>query len=44
MSALSKNEREGLEEVFLSIHCHQKKYDIFKKMAKYLKKLFSFHS
>jgi len=33
MSVLSKNEREGLEDVFLSIHTHQEKYEKIKNLA-----------
>jgi lipase chaperone LimK len=33
MSALSKNERDGLEDVFLSIHSHNDKYEKIKDLA-----------
>ncbi|MBN2816237.1 MAG: hypothetical protein JXQ67_06100 [Campylobacterales bacterium] len=33
MSALTKNEREGLEDVFLSIHTSQKKYEKLKNIS-----------
>ena len=33
MSALTQNERDGLDDVFLSIHTHTDKYDRFKELA-----------
>jgi len=33
MSALTKNEREGLEDVFLSIHSNKNKYEKLKKIS-----------
>ena len=33
MSALTKDEREGLEEVFLSIHAHGDKYKKIKELS-----------
>ena len=33
MSTLTKNEREGLEDVFLSIHTHQDKYQKIKDIS-----------
>ncbi len=33
MSALTKNEREGLEDVFLSIHTNHNKYQKIKDLA-----------
>ena len=33
MSALTKNERDGLEDVFLSIHSHTSKYRKFKEIS-----------
>jgi hypothetical protein len=36
MSVLSKNERDGLEDVFLSIHTHQEKYERIKSLASLL--------
>ena len=33
MSALTKNEREGLDDVFLSIHSHQEKYRRIKEIS-----------
>jgi len=33
MSALTKNEREGLNDVFLSIHSHQEKYRKIKEIS-----------
>jgi len=33
MSALTKNERDGLDEVFLSIHTHTDKYQKIKNLA-----------
>jgi len=33
MGALSKNERDGLEDVFMSIHCNQVKYEKLKNLA-----------
>ena len=33
MSALTKNERDGLEDVFLSIHSHQEKYQKLKNIS-----------
>ncbi len=33
MSALTKNEREGLEEVFLSIHAKREKYEKIKEIS-----------
>ena len=34
MSTLTKNERDGLEEVFLSIHSNERKFDKFKELSK----------
>ena len=36
MSALTKNERDGLEEVFLSIHPDAKKYQKFKELSAFI--------
>ena len=33
MSALTKNERDGLEDIFLSIHSHQEKYRKIKEIS-----------
>jgi len=33
MSALTKNERDGLEDVFLAIHTQQDKYQKIKKIS-----------
>ncbi|WP_297434141.1 hypothetical protein [Sulfurimonas sp.] len=33
MGALTKNERDGLEDVFLSIHSREDKYDKMKNLA-----------
>ena len=33
MSALTKNERESLEDVFLSIHIHTNRYDKIKEIS-----------
>ena len=33
MSALTKNERDGLEDVFLSIHSHTDKYQKIKEIS-----------
>lgn len=33
MSALTKREREGLNEVFLSIHTHQSRYKKIKQLS-----------
>ena len=33
MSVLTKNEREGLEDVFLSIQSHQEKYQKIKEIS-----------
>ena len=33
MSALTKNERDGLEDVFMSIHTNQDRYQKFKDLA-----------
>ena len=33
MSALTKNERDGLEDVFLSIHSHADRYGKFKEFT-----------
>ena len=33
MGALTKNERDGLEDVFLSIHSQENKYDKMKYLA-----------
>ena len=33
MSALTKNERDGLDDVFLSIHTHEDKYEKMKALA-----------
>jgi len=33
MSALTKNERDGLEDVFLSIHTHSEKYQKIKEIS-----------
>jgi len=33
MSALTKNERDGLEDVFLSIHSHTNKYNKLKELS-----------
>jgi len=33
MGALTKNERDGLEDVFLSIHSRKDKYDKMKNLA-----------
>ena len=33
MSALTKNERDGLEDVFLSIHSHSDKYRKLKEIS-----------
>ena len=33
MSALTKEERDGLEDVFLSIHSHNKKFEKFKQLS-----------
>ena len=33
MSALTKNERDGLDDVFLSIHTHTDKYQRIKNLA-----------
>ena len=33
MSALTKNEREGLDEVFLSIQTHEEKYQKIKDLS-----------
>ena len=33
MSALTKNERDGLEDVFLSIHSNQDKYQKIKEIS-----------
>lgn len=33
MSALTKEEREGLEDVYLSIHSHKKKYSKLKEIS-----------
>ena len=33
MGALSKNERDGLEDVFLSIHTQQNKYQKIKELS-----------
>ena len=33
MSALTKNERDGLDDVFLSIHTHKNKYQKIKEIS-----------
>ncbi|MBU0720671.1 hypothetical protein KJ877_04970 [bacterium] len=33
MSALTKNERDGLEDVFMSIHSHNEKYKKLKELS-----------
>jgi len=33
MSALTKNERDGLEDVFLSIHSHTQKYKKLRELS-----------
>jgi hypothetical protein len=33
MSALTQNERDGLEDVFLSIHCKDNKYKKIKELS-----------
>ena len=33
MSALTQNERDGLEDVFLSIHSHNEKYQRIKELS-----------
>ena len=33
MGTLTKRERDGLEDVFLSIHCSNQKYNKFKKIS-----------
>jgi hypothetical protein len=36
MSALTKNERDGLEDVFLSIHTNKKRYEKIKEVSSLL--------
>ena len=36
MSALTKNERDGLEDVFLSIHSHADKYHRVKELSSFI--------
>lgn len=36
MSALTKNERDGLEDVFLSIHSHADKYQKLKELSSFI--------
>jgi hypothetical protein len=36
MSALTKNERDGLDDVFLSIHSHDDKFDKLRYMSSLL--------
>jgi hypothetical protein len=36
MSALTKNERDGLEDVFLSIHSHSDKYQRMKELSSFI--------
>jgi len=36
MSALTKKEREGLEDVFISIHSHADKYQKFKELSSFI--------
>ena len=36
MSALTKNERDGLEDVFMSIHSHRDKYQKLKNLSSLL--------
>ena len=36
MSALTKNERDGLDEVFLSLHPDAKKYQKFKELSAFI--------
>lgn len=38
MSALSKKERDGLEDVFLSIHSHDDKYQKIKELSSLIMK------
>jgi len=36
MSALTKKEREGLEDVFMSIHSHPDKYQKIKELSSFI--------
>jgi hypothetical protein len=38
MSALTKNERDGLEDVFLSIHSHNSRYEKLKEISSLIMK------
>ncbi|MBW6487872.1 hypothetical protein [Sulfurimonas sp.] len=36
MSALTKQEREGLEDVFLSIHTHKDRYEKMRELSSFI--------